>query len=68
MSTASTSLRSRTLGKFEVERQEYSDFKLSVLTDLCASVIFGQNFMGQHMSICVKFGEKRPPFKCVWTD
>lgn len=62
---ASTSLSSWTLTycllNLEVERQEYTDFKLSVLPDLCAAVILGQDFMGQHESICVKFGGKRPP-------
>ena len=44
----------------EVERQKYFDVKLSGLPDLFAAFILGQDFMGQHKSICVKFGGKRP--------
>ena len=36
------------------------DVKLSVLPDLLAAVMLGQDFMGQHESICVKFVGKRP--------
>ena len=45
----------------EVERQKYFDIKLSVLPDLYAAVILGQDLMWLHKSICVKFDKMRPP-------
>ena len=74
VSMALTSLCSQTSGNckclvnVEVEMQKYFDIKLSVLPDLYAVFILGQDFIGQHKSICVKFGGKRPHLTCVQTD
>ena len=41
----------------------YKDVRLSVLSDLCADVILGEDFLGLHREVKIRFDGRRPPLK-----
>ena len=55
----------KTIGfcKVDINLQErhYKNVKLSILPELCTSVILGQDFQQKHQSVTVKYGGELPP-------
>ena len=45
---------------FTMQNRKYSNVKLLVLENLCADIILGQDFMGQHKSVVFEFGGCEP--------
>jgi len=62
---ASASMIIKTIGfcKVDINLQErhYKNVKLSILPELCTSVILGQDFQQKHQSVTVKYGGELPP-------
>ena len=44
----------------QVGEEEYPNYTLSVMDDLCAPVLLGHDFLEAHESVCLTFGGSRP--------
>ena len=62
---AATSLSAQTTGvcdvNLKVNRREYNGVRLTVLPQLCADVILGQDFQKLHDSVTLQYGGALPP-------
>ena len=65
ISMATASLTMKTLGmcyaSFQIGSKKYSDVKFSVLPNLCADLILGQDFQSRHEYVTLKYGGSDPP-------
>ena len=63
---ASTNHQSETKGhcfiNFTYNHSEYKDIKLSILPGLCADILLGHDFLGQHTSMEISFKGPLPTF------
>lgn len=50
------------LVKLEYKNYQYTNVKLSILTNLCSDVILGHGFLRMHQSVEIPFPGTKPPF------